>query len=83
MTLGAAYRVTWTDSSFIKGWQYPDAGGVLPVPREIESIGWLVAEADDHLVLAPSRTQDEAGVLNSLAIPRGCVTEIEEISNED
>jgi hypothetical protein len=74
--------VLWTDSSFIRGWQYPDAGGVLPEPRQIRSLGWLVAIADDAIVLAPSQTRDEAGVLNSLAIPRGCIVAFEEVPNE-
>ena len=80
MKLGCAYRVTWIDSSFIKGWQYPDAGGVYPEPRRIHSLGYLVALEKSHLVLAPSRTHDEAGVLNTLAIPRGCVVEAEEVT---
>lgn len=81
--MGRAYRITWADSSFIKGWQYPDAGGVLPEPRQIQSLGWLVASDENAVVLAPTRTEDAAGVLNSLAIPRGCISEIEEVPDAD
>lgn len=80
LTLGKLYLVTWIDSSFIKGWQYPELGGELAEPRQIESVGWLFAVASDHLVLAPSRTTDSAGVLNTLAIPLGCITSQKEIA---
>lgn len=79
LILGRSYLIHWSDSAYIKGWQYPDAGGVFPEPRAIHSLGWVVALARDYLVLAPNRTSDSEGFMNTLAIPRGCIESAEEI----
>ena len=43
-------RVTWRDSAAYQGWENYDGGG----PHTVESIGFLVAETDDHLAIATS-----------------------------
>lgn len=76
---GRPYLITWIDSAFIKGWQYPQHGGDLPEPRLINSLGYLMAEAKNYIVLSPNRTDDSEGVMNSLAIPRGCIQSFREV----
>jgi hypothetical protein len=44
-------HVTWRDSAAYQGWvNYDNNSG----PHEVESIGFLVAESDDHLAIATS-----------------------------
>ena len=81
--LGSLYRITWIDSSFVRGWQYPHDGGVYPEPRQIESTGRVVQIESDHIVMASTATRTHAqGVLNALAIPLGCIVAAEVISEE-
>lgn len=61
--------VDWVDSSLQNGQVGADD---YPTPERIRSIGWLIKEGDDHVLLArDDHREDEYRGL--LAIPRECI----------
>ena len=65
-----AVRVVWRDSALYRGWQSYDGC----TPTLIESIGWLVEDTKDKLVIATSYDDNEdRGWAGLMVIPRECV----------
>lgn len=64
-------RVKWLDHASVSGWR-----SVEDFPRvgfEVESIGWLVFESDDVLVLAASVGETKAA--DFTVIVKSCIIE--------
>lgn len=65
--------VTWIDAATDNGWTDTDEAHDF-VPPECMTIGYLVADKPDHLVLAQTHGGNEMG--NRWTIPRGMVTKV-------
>jgi hypothetical protein len=64
--------VKWLDSAVRPGWIYGDEEDYSP--KVIESIGFVVTETDQCLVLTCGQS-DTGGVVYPLVIPSGCIQE--------
>ena len=74
--LGKVVKVTWLDTLIIASWtSIKDAQ-----PLEVTSVGWLAYE-DDAIVcltgLVEPNCPEQGNAVQ--AIPRGCITKIEEV----
>jgi hypothetical protein len=65
--------VTWVDAATENGWTDTDEAHDF-VPPQCLTLGYLVADKPDHLVLAQSHGGDEMG--NRWTIPRGMVRDV-------
>lgn len=65
--------VTWVDAATDNGWTDTDEAHDF-VPPECLTIGYLVADKPDHLVLAQTHGGNEMG--NRWTIPRGMVSAV-------
>jgi hypothetical protein len=63
--------VNWLDSGGSEGWEHTEEAihGAATDPMECESVGWLLADTDKYVLLAPSRKAEDE-VMNALQIPR-------------
>lgn len=69
--VGQCIRVVWLDSAFLNsGWVYDEV--LVPHPKEIESVGFVCATADNALMIASSRS-GSGGFISPLSIPTGCI----------
>ncbi len=66
---GQVVHLTWYDSSSLHGWVYED---VAATPKEIESVGFIVAVGEDAIAVTSGRS-DSGGVINPLTIPICCI----------
>jgi len=68
---GPLVLVEWLDScSPVRKWQDPDAMKTYTV-AQCRSVGWIISESKERIVLASSVAPDEVGEVT--AIPRSCV----------
>lgn len=65
-----AVYLEWTDSSAFKGWQYP---GVDTTPSKICSIGYLLEDKPDHIVITTSLS-NTGSFMDALTIPKCAIT---------
>lgn len=65
--------VTWVDAATENGWTDTDEAHDF-VPPQCLTLGYLVADKPDHLVLAQSHGGDEMG--NRWTIPKGMVRDV-------
>lgn len=67
--------MSWHDSAFEMGWRYGD--GVLKLPV-VFSVGYIT-HLDKQIVEITGTRGETKGVLNPLAIPRGCIFKVERL----
>ena len=65
------YLIKWNDSATLRGWFDKRDVHKESTPLECESVGWIVRETDDEIVLAASRNEDQWGGI--WIIPRSCI----------
>ena len=63
-------RVEWWDAVASNGWESADDTKANVSLHKIETVGFLVHEDDDCLVLAGSRSWDDDETNNRMAIPK-------------
>ncbi len=73
--------VKWHDANTQAGWS---SEADLPKPSPVVSVGWLVVDATDYIVICGTfDRQHKPGTgeawNSSLAIPRGMIKEIQEV----
>lgn len=74
----AHVRVEWVDIQAHGGAAWKRIGKVKPDPAHVTSVGWLVYEDGEYIVLAQDVSKD--GYASGLATyPRGCIRAIERI----
>ncbi len=67
---GDIVEITWKDSHAIYGWhELEDL-----TPSVIDSVGYVLKEEDDYVVLVSSNS-DSGNHFTALSIPRGCICE--------
>ena len=69
-------RVRWLDSQMRHDQVDDDQ---LPVPGELDSVGWLSYDGEDHIVLSRDHAPDPGSYSwrSNLAIPRAHIVSIE------
>lgn len=67
-------RVWWVDSTTTMGWCLEDVDG----PTVIESVGQLVREDEESVVLSTSRSR-EGRYIDQLTIPRRCIRKMRKL----
>ena len=67
--------VTWVDSASVDGWG-PLKKRRKEKPVEIWSVGWIVHEDDDRLVMVSHRADETKEAGGTWAIPRACVKSV-------
>lgn len=68
MSVPEAVYVEWVDSTSAHPWTAPDDA---PEPLVCKSIGWLVVERDDHIVVSASWDSQDPGHFDApISIPR-------------
>lgn len=70
-------EVTWADAVIGASWVSPDDLHGLGEPNV--SVGWLIREDDECLALAATRSPEQ-DVNQTIAIPRGMVRAVRDIS---
>ena len=65
------YLIKWNDSATMRGWFDKRDMPKEATPLECVTVGWVVRENDDEIVLAASRNEDQWGGL--WIVPRSCV----------
>jgi hypothetical protein len=65
--------VEWIDSSGANGWNR--VSETPQAPERIRSIGWVIAESDESITIAPHMTtdQDDQNCMGALTIPKACI----------
>ena len=66
---GQKVLIEWVDSSMLGGWQY---GDLSPLPKHIESAGFVCAISKEALTITNSRSSS-GGVIAPLTIPFRCI----------
>jgi len=74
--IGALLIVKWLDHCGSTEWTTREAAAKTKVPVAT-TIGWLVFQDDDKLILSNSNVDDDIGGVD--VIIQSCITEIEEI----
>lgn len=73
-----AVLVDWIDSQSIDGWRFqselPALGG-----KEIRTLGWMVEDGKEAIVVSASFANDPAQVNGTILIPRCCIQNIKNI----
>lgn len=72
--------VTWVDAATDSGWTDTDEAHDF-TPPECMTVGYLVSDKPDHLVLAQTHGGNEMG--NRWVIPRGMVSKIRQMGVGD
>jgi hypothetical protein len=74
--------VEWVDSSRGDGWATIDS--IDPVAHAVRSVGWVVLENDDVIVVAPHHSDEsrdaESQISGHMKIPKRCATRIADIA---
>lgn len=66
--------VRWTDSCSDGNWRYTSDIG--EETTDITTVGYIVKDEENYIVIAQSLCKDPKLVCNTMAIPRGCIKEI-------
>ena len=66
--------ITWLDTAHYPGW-YGSRDEIPKRPIGMESVGWMICQDDDVVVLAMTYSEFKMGDL--LVIPKRCVKSIE------
>ena len=76
-----AVLVEWRDSHAIAGWQ--ELADIDAAPVRAWSMGWIVAETDDAIVLAPHLAEEGVPAQGNgmMVIPKGAVISTQEITS--
>lgn len=70
---GQAIVVHWVDSALASsGWSYDE---IKPVPKRIETIGFVVDVGPEAVILTMARSVSSGGVIAPLIIPTCCIRE--------
>ena len=78
--------IKWNDSATMRGWFDKRDMPKEATPLECVTVGWLVRENDEEIVLAASKNEDQWGGL--WIVPRSCVYQqlelkVAEVKTED
>ena len=72
------YRVMWQDHCSVAEWlSLPEAMSMKPVLAE--TVGWLVVDTEEYIVIAGERGQMDVSVSNITVIIKSCVVGINEL----
>lgn len=75
-------QVEWLDSNLQSGWAYLSmATRIRDIQKQFGCIstGYLIADEDDYIIIAPHIDEAETQVNGSMTIPSGVVTKISRI----
>ncbi|MCA1571310.1 MAG: hypothetical protein LC798_13520 [Chloroflexi bacterium] len=73
--------VSWSDSAITQYVQESAEHAASRTPIVVETVGWVVAEHDDRIVLAMDRFPDEGEVRSILVIPRSAIINVAALGN--
>lgn len=66
------YYIEWTDSSYNSGWKFNDDKSCDVSPSIVKSVGWMIYDKKDYIVLAQSI--DEETNAERLSIPKSLIS---------
>lgn len=69
-------RIVWLDSATVDGWEDLDVLRELK-PLRIVTLGELLVDGDDHVVVLPNRCDEADNGANAIVIPRACILEVD------
>lgn len=69
-------EVEWIDSCSYHRWTDPDHLGEIAVPSDCRSIGYLLVNDKDRIVVVQSLDDDGGSASEAMAIPKVCVKKI-------
>ncbi len=73
-------KITWRDAMTNVDWMHPDVAREIVVPIEMETVGFLLADEDDHYKIVHSRATDGTAVGSVTAIPKAWTDKVMELT---
>ncbi len=70
-------KVKWQDSATYREWYQYTELDLIAHPKEIESIGYLVKETGEFIILATNVDEHSCSAITQ--IPRKCISNLEEL----
>jgi hypothetical protein len=67
----------WIDAARVGRWLDEDETVTL---QPVATVGWLIEDLDDRVVIAASFCGDDGSYGDAIAVPRGCIKSLVELS---
>lgn len=67
-----AEYLEWVDSKFLFGWEHPEC--LAGEPTTIKTIGFIVDEDDNKIIVSTSISDATGNVANAMVIPKCSIT---------
>ena len=76
-----AVRIIWHDAHSLDEWRvFEDSVDVMKNPFACETLGWLIHQDKECVVLAMTLARDATRTLQTVAIPRGMIKKMNRVT---
>ena len=72
-------QVEWDDSTTLSGWNTKDSLDRKPTDLRCISVGWLVSQSKDRIVVSSSATSDFEAFNTPMSIPRSAIRRMRKV----
>ena len=73
-------ELSWVDACSLGNAWDSRKEGEIGEPFKCQTVGYLVRKTRKKIIVAQSQCLENNDIMNRMVIPRGCVTEIKELS---